>query len=192
MQAIYRHEFLREIEWRPKMINASIGEFRIRNVIALDFAAKAEYARSRRKNRVPLGSFSRICRLAEVRDHNIAQGFRQHSAIRAKESVPVPIHPQVEWLVIKQLRRPLDGVNLGNFCGYNKPSDLEQLVGCDIAIVDDLFRFAWIAESGIGVRFLRRDATEFGDERIVFPGKQVVQKAEADGPVVGKTSRFLS
>ena len=83
-------------------------------------------------------------------------------------------------------------MDLGNLRRDHQSSDLEQLVRSHIAIANDLPRLGWVAEAAVCVRSLRSDSTEFSDKRIMLASEQVVQETEADGPIVGKSSRFLS
>ena len=94
MQTIDGDEFFGKIKWRAEMIDASVGVFRIRNVVSMNFAAQAEDARSGCKYGIPFGGFRGVFGLAEIRDNDIAQGFRQQSAICPRSPFQFPFIPR--------------------------------------------------------------------------------------------------
>ena len=73
----------------------------------------------------------------------------------AEQPAPVGVHAAVQRLVVEQLRRPLDGVDLGDLGGDHQPRHLEELVGRDVPVADDRVGLGRIAQPGIGVRRLR-------------------------------------
>ena len=71
-------------------------------------------------------AFFDVVRLAEVVDDDLARAALIHPD-RSLPSRPFQLAfmPRIERLVVEQLRRPLDGVNLGDLGGDHQPRRLE-------------------------------------------------------------------
>jgi hypothetical protein len=63
------------------------------------------------------------------------QRVGQHAS-DAEQAVPVAVHRLVQRLVVQQLRRPLDRVDLGDLGGDDEPRGLEELVAAHVAVAD--------------------------------------------------------
>ena len=98
----------------------------------------------------------------------------------------------VERLVVEQLRRPFDRVDLGDLGGHHQPRDLEELVGRDSRVGDDLPRSAGLrrpeSASGVSAACLRNSSTK----ALCSRANTIVIEAHADRPVVRKGRRFLA
>src|SRR4029453_17638455 len=77
---------------------------------------------------------------------------------------PIAIHRLVGRLIVEELRRPFDCVDLGDLYSDDKPSDFEQLVVGNPAIRNDFVRPFRIAQTGIRVRLRPRHAAELIDD----------------------------
>ena len=211
MQTVHRHELLRKIERRPKMVHPPVHmrrvpdvpqvflvgiENRIHGIVRVHVASQAENARPRSENGIPLRRLLDVLRLAEILRRDALEHLpeRLHLGLvaDAEEPIPVCVHAAVQRLVIEELRGPLRRVNLGDFGGYDQPRRFEQLVRRHILVPDHLVGPGGVTQSGVRIRRLRRLLPEFLHEDVVFPRKDVVVKAHADRPVVRKRGRFLA
>ena len=110
----------------------------------------------------------------------------------SEHPLPVPVHAHEQRLVVQQLRRPFDGVNLRDFGRDYQTCHLKELLGGDIPIADDPLRVCRISKARIRVRRLRRLSVETIDELVVLSGEDVVQEAQADRPVVREPGGLLT
>ena len=112
--------------------------------------------------------------------------------VLVQHPLPVPVHAHEQRFVVQQLRRPFDGVNLRYFGRDYQTCHLKELLGGDIPIADDPLRVCRISKARIRVRRLRRLSVETIDELVVLSGEDVVQEAQADGPVVREPGGLLT
>ena len=103
----------------------------------------------------------------------IFSSARLHELLAAEEAGPVGVHAEVQRLVVEQLRRPLDGVDLGDLRGDHQPRDLEQLVGGHVAVADDLVGPRGVAQPGVGVGRGGGLRAERVDEQVVLAREHV-------------------
>ena len=62
------------------------------------------------------------------------------------QATPVGVHATEERLVVQQLRRPFDRVDLRDLGGNDQAAELVELIGRDIAIPHDGARLGGIAQ----------------------------------------------
>src|SRR5579859_4705441 len=83
-------------------------------------------------------------------------------------------------------------MDLGALNRHHQPGYLEELVRSYVAETYNDLGLRWIAEATVCVRSLCCNPAELGDKGIVFAREEVVQKAQANSPIVRKGSCFLS
>src|SRR2546428_12321811 len=94
-----------------------------------------------------------------------------------KETVPIGVHTQIERLVVEQLCGPFRGVDLGDLRGDDEARDLEELVGADVLVAENLVGPDGVAQSRVGVWRRRCLLSARFYEGIVLAGEDVVKEA---------------
>ncbi len=181
MQPVGVDKFLGEVERRAEVMDSAID---VGLVIA-----EAEDAGPGGESGVPLGRFLAARRTGEKLKDFFKGGADERLVLQ--QAGPVGVQREIKRLVVEDLRRPLDGVDLGDFSGYDQARDLEQFVGRDVLVRDDLIRLGWIAQAGIAFRVGYGMMPERVDKDIMLAREDVVEEAEPDVPVVGEGDGFL-
>ena len=114
------------------------------------------------------------------------------SASSASRPDQFGLESQAHGLVVEELGRPLDRVDLGDLRRDHEPRHLEQLVVPDVAIAQDAVGLPGMTEARVGVGGRRRLPPEGVHEEVVLAREDVVEEAEPDAPVVGEGRRLLA
>src|SRR4029453_8878731 len=109
-----------------------------------------------------------------------------------QQSRPIGVHPQVDRFVVKHLRCPLDGVDLGDFRGNHQTRDFEELVSSYVLVSNCFLRTGRIPQAGVCLRIRRASATKLLNEQIMLTSKYVVKKTQTDIPIVRKCHGLLT
>ena len=146
VQPVDRDELLREVERRAEVIDAAVDVVRIgetpghRRCGTSWLLPSPKMPGPGREDRIPLrGGLARPSRLAETASTIRSSAPFDELAV-PEEAGPVGVHAEVQRLVVEKLRRPLDGVDLGDLRRDDEPRDLEELVGRDVPVADDARR----------------------------------------------------
>ena len=86
----------------------------------------------------------------------MSSSARRDAAVGAERARPVRVHAEVERLVVEQLRRPLDRVDLGDLGGHHEARHLEELLGVTSRYRMTGVGMRRIAQARVGVRRARR------------------------------------
>ena len=195
MEAIDRDELLREVERRAEVVDPAVHLIGVCQVPAVDEAvapriAETDDASAGDKRGEKLVPFLAVGRFAELA-HDLLEGVRDRRKI-VEQTRPVGVHSEVERLVVQELWRPLDRVNLGNLGRDDQARNRKQFLVADLAIADHFRRPIRIAQTGIAAGVFARHFAESIDDDVVFANEQVVQKAQSDRPVVRKGDGLLA
>src|SRR5439155_14364480 len=102
----------------------------------------------------------------------------------ADQTAPVGVHRKVNWFIIKKLRGPFDGMDLGNFRRDNQPGDFEQFVRRDIFISNDGGGICGVAQAGVVFGGDGSLLSKGIDEDMVLARKDMWEKVKPDVPIV--------
>ena len=124
-------------------------------------------------------------------DHDFLEGLF-YKRMLADQTAPVGVHGKVNRFIIEKLRGPFDGMDLGNFRRDNQPGDFKQLIRRDISIFNGGGGVCGVAQAGVVFRSCRSLLSKRIDEHIVLARKDVVEKAQTDGPIVRERHGLLA
>ena len=148
MEPVDRGELLGEVEGRAEMVGAAIDVVGIGEIPVVDrqplgreggialAVAAADDAGAGGEGRVELVAPDRIVGFGKGGDDLL--GRLGGERVVLEQARPVGVHAEIERLVIEELRRPLDGVDLGDLGGDDQARDLEQLLVADLGPGDRL------------------------------------------------------
>ena len=202
MQTVHGDELLGEVERRAEVVRPAVDVVGVREAPDVRLPARRPSAYTRlpspkmpgpeAKTEYQAAAFPASRDRGEARGATFASAARA-SASSARRARPVRLEGQAQGLVVEELGRPLDGVDLGDLRRDHEPRHLEQLVVPDVAVAQDAVgprRDARRPESASGGG--GRLPPEGVHEEVVLAREDVVEEAEPDAPVVGEGRRLLA